>query len=79
MTVTVDFFAKLEEKVSAGLYRKFEAAGDDLTACAQAAWGQVWGEKNLCRAFTEDFESTVPARYAKDGKCRCYLWIAVKG
>lgn len=78
LTVTTDFFAGMEEKTARGLYRKYEAAGDDLGSCAQAAWGQVWGDAALKRAFTEDFESTVPAEYAKDGRCHCYLYIAVK-
>lgn len=78
LTVTADFFARMEEKAARGLYRKFEAAGEDLSACAQAAWEQVWGAPSLLRAFTEDYESTVPAEYAKDGKCHCYLYISVK-
>lgn len=78
MTVTADFFAVLEDKAASGRYQKFEAAGDNLTACSQAAWGQVWGDTSLKRSFTEDYESTVPAEYAKDGKCHCYLWIAVE-
>lgn len=77
MTVTADFFAGLEEKTAQGLYRRFEAAGDDLAACTQTAWKQVWEDASLDRAFTQDYESAVPARYAKDGKCHCYLWIAV--
>lgn len=79
LTVTAPFFAGMEEKVSLGLYRRYEAAGDDLNSCAQAAWGQVWGDPSLRRAYTEDYESTVPAEYAKDGKCHCYLYIAVRG
>ncbi len=78
LTVTAEFFAQMEEKAASGAYRKYEAAGDDLSACAQAVWGQVWGDVSLKRAFTADYESTVPARYAKDGKCHCYLWIAVE-
>ncbi len=77
LTVTADFFAGMEEKAAAGLYRKYEAAGDDLTSCAQAAWGQVWGDASLKRAFGEDYESTVPAEYTKDGKCHCYLYISI--
>ena len=78
LTVTADFFAQMEEKAAKGLYRKFEAAGEDLNACAQAAWEQVWGDPSLKRAFAQDYESTVPAEYAKDGKCHCYLYISVK-
>lgn len=78
LTVTAGFFAQMEKKTAAGAYRKFEAAGDSLTSCAQAAWEQVWGDSSLPRAFTEDYESTVPAEYAKDGKCHCYLYISIK-
>lgn len=78
LTVTAPFFAAMEKKVAAGLYRKFEAVGDDLISCTQAAWEQVWNDPSLPRAFTEDYESTVPAEYAKDGRCHCYLYIAVK-
>ena len=77
-TVTADFFARMEKEVAAGLYRKFEALGDTLTACAQAAWVQVWGDPSLPRAYTEDYESTVPGQYTKDGKCHCYLYNSLK-
>ncbi len=79
LTVTADFFARMDEKVAAGLYCKYEAAGNDLTSCAQTAWAQVWGDTSLKRSFFEDYESTVPAEYAKDGKCHCYLYIGIKG
>jgi len=80
MAVRSDFFAELERKVKQGLFRKFEAAGDDCRACAQSAWAQVWAESQsgTCRrAFTEDYESTVPAPYTKDGTCHCYLYISL--
>lgn len=77
MTVIAAFFAGMEEKVASGAYRRFEAAGDDLAACTRDAWAQVWGDASLKRAFTRDYESTVPAQYAKDGRCHCYLYIAV--
>lgn len=76
--VTADFFAGLEAQVAQGTYRKFETSGDDLTACAHETWSRVWGDKTLPRAFTVDYESTVPAQFSKDGKCHCYLYIAVK-
>jgi ABC-type glycerol-3-phosphate transport system substrate-binding protein len=31
----------------------------------------------VAESFTEDYESTVPAEYTKDGKAHCYLYIAV--
>ena len=81
MTVTVDFFAKMEELVAQGKYIKIDESGETITECANKAWSKVWqlsvsGE--LKRAFTVDYESTVPAEYTKDGKAHCYLYIAVK-
>lgn len=78
LTVTADFFAGMEARCAQGLYRKFEAAGDSLESCTRAAWEQVRRDTALSRAYTQDFESAVPAEYTKDGKCRCYLYISVK-
>ena len=78
--VRASFFQEMEQRVRAGQYRKYEEAGEDLAACAQRAWGNVWNEQaagTIRRAFTEDFESTVPAAYTKDGQAHCYLYIAV--
>lgn len=80
LAVTADFFAMMEKAVGEGRYKKYEAAGEDLGQCAKKAWADVWneGEKGMIqRAYTEDFESTVPAEYTKDGKAHCYLYIAV--
>lgn len=81
ITVTVDFFAKMEALVAKGNYYKIDESGDTITDCANKAWSKVWqlsqsGE--LKRAFTVDYESTVPAEYTKDGKAHCYLYIAIK-
>lgn len=81
ITVTVDFFAKMEALVAKGNYYKMDESGDTITDCANKAWSKVWqlsqsGE--LKRAFTVDYESTVPAEYTKDGKAHCYLYIAIK-
>lgn len=81
MGVTADFFGVMEETVRAGQYKKYEEAGDDLGACAKAAWAKVWGEQEagaIDRRYFEDYESTVPAAYTKDGKAHCYLYIGVK-
>lgn len=80
MGVTADFFQGMEMAVAAGSYQKYEATGDDLGSCAVAAWNRVWSDQKtgaIRRAFSEDYESTVPAEYTKDGKCHCYLYIAV--
>ena len=47
----------------------------------QKAWERVWAEQKnggIVRAFTMDYESSVPAEYTKDGKAHCYLYIAVR-
>ena len=79
--VTADFFKVLEDLVLLGKYKKYERAGEDLLVCTKQAWEQVWSDQKagkLCRSFTEDYESSVPAEYTKDGKCHCYLYIAVQ-
>lgn len=79
--VSSDFFEALEGLVLLGKYKKYERAGEDLLVCTKQAWEQVWGDQKagkLCRSFTEDYESSVPAEYTKDGKCHCYLYIAVQ-
>lgn len=81
ITVTVDFFAKMEELVSQGNYIKIDESGETILDCANKAWSKVWrltASGEWKRAFTIDYESTVPAQYTKDGKAHCYLYIAVK-
>jgi len=78
MSVNVQFFAELEEKVSNGTYIKIDESGKEISDCANKAWSKVWELTQagaLKRAFTVDYESTVPAEYTKDGKAHCYLWI----
>lgn len=81
MTVTAAFFAKMEELVAQGKYVKIDEKGETITDCANKAWSKVWqltASGEIKRAFTIDYESTVPAEYTKDGKAHCYLYIAVK-
>lgn len=69
----------MEAEVLAGRYRKYDESGDDMDLCTKAAWDKVWREQaagSIKRAFTADYESTVPAEYTKDGKVHCYLYIA---
>lgn len=75
--VHADFFAEMEQKVAAGKYVKFDVADDDLGVATKLAWQKVW-TGNLNRAFTQDYESTVPGEYTPDGKAHCYLYIAIK-
>lgn len=81
--VKADFFRMLEAEVSKGLYKKYDEADEngDIARCAKKAWEKVWNDRNsgaVTRAYTEDYESSVPAQYTKDGKAHCYLYIAVK-
>ncbi len=81
MSVTVDFFMKMEELVAQGKYFKIDEIGETITDCANKAWSKVWqltAKGELKRSFTIDYESTVPAEYTKDGKAHCYLYISVK-
>lgn len=83
MGVTADFFAEMEAKTAQGLYKKYDvsAADGDLAKCTQQAWAQVWAEQKqgqIKRAFTVDYESSVPAEYTKDNQAHCYLYIALK-
>ena len=78
-TTTAEFFAAMEQKVAAGAFKKYDFDGADIVEAANKAWAQVYQDKAdgaLCRAFTEDYESTVPGEYTKDGRAHCYLYIA---
>lgn len=83
MTVSPEFFERMEEKVQAGLYKKYETAdaSGDVGVCTKAAWKAVWADQQngTCRrAFTEDYESTVPPVFTKDGTAHCSLYIALR-
>lgn len=82
LAVTADFFRRMEEKVKAGQYKKYDESDEngDISRCAREAWKKVWDENKtgtIRRIFTEDYESTVPAKYCQDGKAHCFLYIAV--
>ena len=81
--VTAEFFQGMEMAVNEGLYKKYDGADEsgNIGICTKKTWGKVWCEQksgDIKRAFTEDYESTVPAEYTKDGKAHCYLYIAIK-
>ncbi|AOR25111.1 hypothetical protein [Clostridium taeniosporum] len=83
MAVTSDFFEKMEAAVSTGLYKKYVEKDEngEIGICARKAWEKVWSEQklgNIKRAFNEDYESTVPSEYTKDGKAHCYLYISIQ-
>lgn len=83
MGVKVDFFKQIEAKVIKKLYKKYDASNDDgdINVCSQKAWDMVNIEQNsgeINRAYTVDYESSVPAEYTKDGKAHCYLYISIK-
>lgn len=80
-TATAEFFAQMEQKVKTGEYVAYDFDGADIKEAANKAWAKVWADKEnkeIFRAFTQDYESTVPIEYTKDGKAHCYLYIAVK-
>ena len=65
-----------------GFYKKLDTNGDndDIETCAKKAWEMVWEEQKgerIRRAFTSDYESSVPVEYTKDGKAHCYLYIVL--
>lgn len=83
MAVTADFFQKMEMAVNKGLYKKYDEKDEDgdISVCTRKAWEKVWSEQksgDIKRTFTEDYESTVPSKYTKDGKIHCYLYIAIQ-
>lgn len=83
MAVTADFFRKMEIAVSKGLYKKYDEKDEngEIGVCTRKAWEKVWLEQksgDIKRSFTEDYESTVPSEYTKDGKSHCYLYIAIQ-
>lgn len=80
LAVNTDFFQELEFKVKEGKYKKYEFLGDTIEVCTKNAWKEVWKEqkeKVIKRAYSIDYESTVPAEYSKDKKVHCYLYIAI--
>ena len=78
-----NFFEDTEKEVEKGLYKKYEANDENgnVEICTRKVWKNVWNDTHsgiLKRAFTIDYESSVPAEFSKDGKAHCYLYIAVK-
>ncbi|MDR1992625.1 MAG: hypothetical protein LBQ98_03875 [Nitrososphaerota archaeon] len=83
ISVSPYFFQDLEIKVREGLYKKYDVTDEtgDMVFCVKKAWEKVWNDKRtgvISRAYTEDYESIVPAQYAADKKTHCHLYIAVK-
>ena len=78
-----NFFEDIEKEVEKGLYKKYEANDENgnVEICTRKVWKNVWNDTHsgiLKRAFTIDYESSVPAEFSNDGKAHCYLYIAVK-
>lgn len=81
MSVTEDFLNNLDKKVEAGIYKKFDVLGDNVSMCAKQAWRNVWEEQKdnlIVRGFIDDYEISIPCEYAKDNKNHCCLYIAVE-
>lgn len=77
------FFQQLEIQLELGRYKKYVVSDEsgDVTVCTRIAWQKVWLEQKtgiIQRAFTVDYESSVPTAWSKDGKAHCTLYIAVK-
>ncbi|NCB93400.1 MAG: AraC family transcriptional regulator [Clostridia bacterium] len=80
ITVKSDFFAQMEQRIIEGKYRKYDCDDANMQNAINRAWSQVQeDEKNgvIVRAYTKDYESTVPKEYTKDGKAHCYLYISL--
>lgn len=81
--VRAEFFQQMDKKVSDGIFKKYDVSDDsgDVAQCTKKAWEEVWQEQKdgkIQRTFTQDYESSVPPEYTKDGKAHCYLYIAIK-
>ena len=65
-----NFFEDIEKEVEKGLYKKYEAVDENgnVEMCIKKAWENVWNDTHsgvLKRAFTVDFESSVPKNFQK--------------
>lgn len=72
------FIEMLEQGVTQGIYQKFEAidSSNDVGTCTKQAWTKVWS--STCqRQYIQDYEVSVPAEYALDGKAYCCLYISI--
>ncbi len=83
VAVKQNFFNDIEKEVEKGLYKKYEANDENgnVEICTKKVWEKVWNDTHsgiLKRAFTVDYECSVPREFSKDGKAHCYLYIAVK-
>ena len=64
-----------------GVEHNFFDENGSVELCTKKAWENVWNDTHsgiLKRAFTVDFESSVPKEFSNDGKAHCYLYIAIK-
>ena len=83
IAVESSFFGKIEQKVLSGEFYKIETSSstESEQVCAKNAW-TIAKEKEanglIKRSYTEDFESSVPKEYTKDGKAHCYLYLGIK-
>lgn len=80
MCVTKEFFIEMEKKVAMGEYIKIDESGANISESTMNAWKKIWERSSkgeIKRAFTIDYESTVPQQYTKDGKSHCYLYISI--
>lgn len=78
MAVGPEFWSEMAERDD---YVRYEASGADVNEAATKAWERVGkdeseGKFRICH--TDDYESTVPPAYTKDGKWNCILYVHVE-
>ncbi len=73
------FLEGLEEGVSKGIYKKYQASDDNgnVGLCTEKVWEEAWSD-SVIRSYREDYEYSVPAEFSGDGKAYCYLYISIK-
>lgn len=74
-----EHIVQLEAEAAKGIYRRYEVTGQDVATCTTEAWQQVWDDERqgtLQRAYTQDFEVSIPAEHNPDGVAKCVLYIA---
>lgn len=81
-STTSNFFENIENEVQKGKYKKYDIYDEstDIGTCVKLAWEKVWSDQKngrIKRLYTADYESSVPAKYTKDKKNHCFLYIAV--
>lgn len=78
MAVPAEFFAKMAADPE---YATYQGAGADVSEAAMAAWEQVDQDTKAGKVvplYTDDYESTVPPQFTKDGKWNCTVYVHIQ-